>query len=106
MRDDPTYGLDEYRTVNADLAAALITVGVRMRRMDTSDGVTIEFVFEPVLTMDNGVASESVFSIVESWSRNNLRVDASTLSKNIKRIYKQVRDKKREWQNLREERNA
>jgi len=91
----------EYRTVNADLSAALITVGARLRALQTSDGVTIEFVFDPeVENFDDGLRVP-VTSIVEQWSRNDLLVDASTLSRNIKRIYKQVRDKKREFQNSR-----
>ena len=96
---------DEYRTVNADLAAALITVGARLRALDTSDGVTIEFVFDPTILNhtdeDDLRPALPVTHVVEDWSRNNLSVDASTLTKNIKRVYKQVRDRKREWANTR-----
>lgn len=92
---------DEYRTVNADLAAALITVGARLRSLDTSDGVTIEFVFDSTIARPEFADQTTVVSVVEEWSRNDLYVDASTLTKNIKRIYKQVRDRKREWANAR-----
>ncbi len=88
---------DEYRAVNADLAAALITVGARLRGMETGDGVTIEFVFEPTL-MDDGIETP-VSAMVQDWSAGMLRVDALTLSKNLKRVYKSMRDKKREFQN-------
>lgn len=89
---------DEYRTVNADLSAALITVGARLRAMETSDGVTIEFVF------DADTDGRLVSDVVTEWSQGALMVDASTLSKNIKRVYKQVRDRKREFENSRKER--
>lgn len=93
-------GESEYRTVNLDLAAALITTGTRLQRLDTSDGVTIEFVFESTL-LDGQGTEHPVPNIVEDWSRNRLWVDASTMSKNIKRIQKQVRDRKRGWSNSR-----
>lgn len=86
----------EYRTVNADLAAALITVGVRMRDMSTSDGVTVEFAFDTVAP-DGSLLTD----IVEKWSHGSLLVDASTYSRNTKRIYKNIRDTKREFENSR-----
>lgn len=84
--------MPEYRTVNADLAAALVTAGVKLLSVDTKDGVTCEFVFTPVNT--KGEAAEV---IAARWVNGTLMQDAMRLSRNIKKVYFRLRETRRDY---------
>jgi predicted RNA-binding protein with PIN domain len=81
----------EYRTVNADLAAALWASGIEPM-FETLDGITVEFVFpawpewkdakdEPFETSD----------LAEQWTAGELDVDARTLSQRARQLRTQIR---------------
>lgn len=71
-----------YRTVVADLAAAIVTAGEELLSVETDDGVTCVFVFPDKVRAE---------ALADKWKANELNVDAMALTRNVKKVYRMVR---------------
>jgi hypothetical protein len=93
---------DEYRTVNADLAAALWAAGIEPV-LETVDGITVEFVF-PQIADDYEGQSLLVAHLAADWSEGALNVDARMLSQRSRQLRTKMRKTCEEF--IRERRSA
>jgi hypothetical protein len=87
----------EYRTVNADLAAALWAYGMEPL-LETVDGITVEFVFP-----DDGHAP-SFPKLTADWQAGELNVDAKLHSQRTRQLRTKMRKTCEEF--IRERRSA
>lgn len=76
--------MKEYRTVNADLAAALWAYGIEPT-FETVDGITVEFVFP------DRWGDHQITGLTEMWSESELNVDARMLSQRSRQLRTQMR---------------
>jgi hypothetical protein len=73
----------EYRTVNADLTAAIWAAGLEPV-LETTDGITVEFVWPDP-------AAPAAERLAQAWGEGTLKVHARVLSQRARQLRTQMR---------------